>query len=65
MFDRDNTAFKQLMGDKTFGELHNMGVNLTSPDGQGPFQRALALQVSFAAHVAIDIDFLLLVACFG
>lgn len=42
---RNNDAFKKLMGDRTFGELHNIEMDFSDPSGVGPFKRALAFQV--------------------
>ncbi|EFJ45893.1 hypothetical protein VOLCADRAFT_93761 [Volvox carteri f. nagariensis] len=50
---KNDTAFVKVLGDITFGDLHNKHVKFESTTGKGPYKRALALQARLAlAHCA-------------
>ncbi|PNH04586.1 hypothetical protein TSOC_009225 [Tetrabaena socialis] len=46
-----NKAFKEALGDVTFGDLHNKRVDFAGADGTGPFKHALALHAKFALEL--------------
>ncbi|EFJ45892.1 hypothetical protein VOLCADRAFT_93759 [Volvox carteri f. nagariensis] len=45
---KNDTAFVKVLGDITFGDLHNKHVKFESTTGKGPYNRALALQARLA-----------------